>query len=277
MKRNFNVYILIVLFLFVFAPIVNSQSTNTAGNVSVSEERTPIMTTIDEGTSDTSPDTRTTTVPNNTTTTPNNTTTTTKPNNTTTTTTPRVTVSQEDRLLSALRNNPQNADAYYNLLEYYRENGNRRQRIQIAARAITQLGSTPGLNSIIADEYRFLGETERALVYYQNAIKLDPTIHSVYYRMGLVLMKIPKYHEAEVAFKAALYFLDNTQTAETDKAAAKAQYLYNLGLCYENREEYKKAEYYYTQAIEYDTAKALDKASSNLERIRELLKSKPTN
>ncbi len=180
-----------------------------------------------------------------------------------TTVAPKPPLSSEQRLLKRIGNNPQDSGAYYALLKLYSIQGQHIKRIRLASQAIRNLGEKSDLYQIIGDEYKLLKDYNKALIAYQKAVQLNPTGANTYNRLGLALLKLSRFNQAEVAFKAAVYYIGR------GSAIAKGTYINNLGVSYEARQEYKTAARYYKQSLSYYPSYA--KAKSNLERMMEIL------
>ena len=186
-----------------------------------------------------------------------------KPVKPVTTVTPTPVISQEESYLNRLNKDPQNSSAYYSLLKLYNIQGKHFKRIRIASQAIRNLGEKSNLYQIIGDEYKLLKDYNKALIAYQKAVQLNPTGANTYNRLGLVLLKLSRFNQAEVAFKAAVYYMGN------GSAIAKGTYINNLGVSYESRQNYKMAARYFKQSLSYYPS--YGKAKSNYDRVTEIL------
>jgi tetratricopeptide (TPR) repeat protein len=170
----------------------------------------------------------------------------------------------ESAFLKAIDENPKNEDAYNQLMKLYNNQGKRKERLKIALRAIQNLGGNSTLYVIVGDENKALGENTKALISYQFALKLDPANANLYNRMGLCLLKLDSFHQAEAAFRAALYF------GGGDGPQMRGVYYNNLAVCYEWRKDLPGAYKLFQKAVslypEYDVA------NSNVARISEELR-----
>lgn len=165
----------------------------------------------------------------------------------------------EQQYLSAIQANSRDTAAYNALLNLYNTQNRHKDRIQIALQAIKNLGDNADLYIIVGDEYKNLGDYAKSLVSYQFALKMQPNNANIYNRMGLTLLKLSNFHQAEAAFRAAVVF------AGEGNAGAKGIYLNNLGVSFEARKEYDQAAYYFKQALRYNPT--YTKASDNLARV----------
>lgn len=169
----------------------------------------------------------------------------------------------EQKYLAAIQSNPRDAAAYNALLNIYRVQNRHNDRIRVALEAIRNLGDNADLYTIVGDEYKTIGDYSRSLTSYQFALKLQPNNANIYNRMGLVLLKLSNYHQAESAFRAAVLFIGESN------ASAKGIYLNNLGVSFEARKDYAQAAYYFKLALKYNPNYA--KASENLARVNGFL------
>lgn len=172
-------------------------------------------------------------------------------------------VSLEKQYLDALDANPKNAQAYWGLLKLYKSAGKEDSRIKIALKAIQYLGDDPELYAIIGDTYKDKGDFSKSLSYYQMALKIDPVSSVLYNRMGLTLLKMENYHQAEVAFKAAIFFVGN------ENNVAKGRYYNNLGVSFEARQDHDMAAVFFKKALKFDPTHPY--ALSNLQRVENTL------
>ncbi len=90
----------------------------------------------------------------------------------------------------------------------------------------------------------FLGETQKALEAYENAIRLDPENPVGWNQFGRLKKRVGKIDEAESAFQAVLHLGGETENKELIAIAYG-----NLGLIYGSRGELEKAEKYLLTAL----------------------------
>ncbi|OHD53298.1 MAG: hypothetical protein A2014_06365 [Spirochaetes bacterium GWF1_49_6] len=171
--------------------------------------------------------------------------------------------SLEKQYLDAIDANPKNAQAYWGLLKLYKASGKEDSLIKIALKAIQYLGDDPELYAIIGDTYKDKGDFSKSLSYYQMALKISPISSGLYNRMGLTLLKMENYHQAEVAFKAAIFFVGN------ENNVAKGRYYNNLGVSFEARQDHEMAAVFFKKALKLDPSHPY--ALSNLQRIENSL------
>jgi tetratricopeptide (TPR) repeat protein len=171
------------------------------------------------------------------------------------------TVSPEQRLLNAIASNPRNESAYMELIRLYGSQGRYSDRIRITLQALQNLGDSANLYMIVGDDYRILGDFSKSLVSYQFALRLAPTGSDIYNRMGLTLLRLSNFHQAEAAFRGAVFFSSDT------RPVAKGVYLNNLGVSFEAREEFESAANFFREALRYYPS--YDKAQDNLRRVEQ--------
>lgn len=137
---------------------------------------------------------------------------------------------KESDLRRILRKDPQNIDAYVDLIKIA-ETSNIAS--QVATEAINNVGSKSVIYTELGNTYMRLEDFNSAVSAYQQSLALNPLSTTAYNRLGLALLKINYYRQAEVAFKAAASLSRNN--------ASKALYLTNLALVFENLKLYKDA------------------------------------
>ncbi|OHD54533.1 MAG: hypothetical protein A2Y33_05045 [Spirochaetes bacterium GWF1_51_8] len=177
------------------------------------------------------------------------------------------TQSLEQQYLEAISANPKNAQAYWGLLKLYKAPGKEDSRIKIALKAIQFLGDDPELYAIIGDTYKDKGDFSKSISYYQLSLKIDPSSSVLYNRIGLTLLKMEYYHQAEVAFKAAIFYVGN------ENNVAKGRYYNNLGVSFEARLEHELASANFKKALKLDPTHPF--ALSNLQRVENALSQLP--
>lgn len=165
----------------------------------------------------------------------------------------------ENRLLDMIEKNPKNPEPYFTLIRYYTTKEMRKERLKIAIKYIQNIGGNSFMYQIIGDENRLAGEYSKALVSYQYALRLSPNNAALYNRIGLVLLKLENFNQAEAAFKAAIYFGAN------DNNMNKAAYYNNLGVSYEAMGDIENAIKHFKVAVKlYPTYQT---ALDNLKRL----------
>ncbi len=165
----------------------------------------------------------------------------------------------ENRLLDMIEKNPKNPEPYFTLIRYYTSKEMRKERLKIAIKYIQNIGGNSFMYQIIGDENRLAGEYSKALVSYQYALRLSPNNAALYNRIGLVLLKLENFNQAEAAFKAAIYFGAN------DNNMNKAAYYNNLGVSYEAMGDIENAIKHFKVAVKlYPTYQT---ALDNLKRL----------
>ncbi len=176
---------------------------------------------------------------------------------------PKPQVSRESLLLNKLSANSKDGKTYDDLLNYYRQTGQRKMRIRMAIKAIQNVGGHLSWYKDLGDDYKAIGDYEKSLAAFQVALRIVPTSAMIYNRIGLVLLKLSHFYQSEVAFKAALYF-------DRSKApSVQGVYLNNLGVSYEARNDFKEAYTYYQKAVHIYPA--YQKAKDNLANVAKLI------
>ncbi len=171
--------------------------------------------------------------------------------------------SDEMRLLTAIDANPKKADSYNRLIMYYYSQGKHKERLKIALRAIQNMGRTAYWCEIVGDENKFLGDFQNALISYQFAIMLIPTDADIYNRIGLILLKMSNFNQAETAFKASIFLSSNEAYAD------KSVYYNNLALAVEAMHDLQSAYKYIQIAVKYNPGYAA--AQDNALRIKNVM------
>jgi tetratricopeptide (TPR) repeat protein len=174
-------------------------------------------------------------------------------------------VSEEARLLAQVEANSKSLTVYTYLMQYYANQGKHKERLRIALRAIQNVGGSANLYLIVGDENKFLGDFPKALISYQFALRILPTDPNIYNRIGLVLLKLSNFNQAESAFKASVFF----GSAET--GATKGVFYNNLGVAYEAMHDLKGAYKNFQISLKYYPGYTT--ASDNMVRVRNTLKS----
>jgi tetratricopeptide (TPR) repeat protein len=174
-------------------------------------------------------------------------------------------VSEEARLLAQVEANSKNPAVYNYLMLYYANLGKHKERLKIALRAIQNIGGSANLYLIVGDENKFLGDFSKALISYQFALKILPADPNIYNRIGLVLLKLSNFNQAEAAFKASVFF------GSAEAGATKGVFYNNLGVAYEAMHDLKNAYKNFQISLKYYPGYTT--ASDNLVRVRDNLKS----
>ncbi len=170
---------------------------------------------------------------------------------------------EETRLLTAIEANPKSAELYNRLIRYYNNQGKHKERLKTALKAIQNIGRTVNWCLIVGDENKYLGDFQNALISYQFALMLLPSDPEIYNRIGLILLKLSNFNQAEAAFKAAIFFSSN------EGPASKSIYYNNLGISYEGLHDIPTAYKYFQISVKYYPA--FTTAQDNVKRVKELL------
>ncbi len=172
-------------------------------------------------------------------------------------------ISEENRLLAAIDANPKRGDLYNRLIIYYYNSGKHKERMKTALRAIQNIGRTVDWCMVVGDENKYMGDYQNALISYQFALMLLPTEPGIYNSIGLMLLKMSNFNQAESAFKAAIFFGVN------NPAADKSIFYNNLAMAVESIHELQEAYKYYQVALKFYPSYTA--AQQNAARVKNLL------
>ncbi|SFB78812.1 Tetratricopeptide repeat-containing protein [Brevinema andersonii] len=144
----------------------------------------------------------------------------------------------EDVFQKQIIRNPQNLEAY---IEYINSLKNSSKITEIGNKAIENIGEKASIYTAMGNAYTNANDIRRAISVYRKAIWLNPRSATSYNRLGLALLKLNLYRQAEVAFKAAISLSDNNN--------AKANYYAYLGLVLESSKEINDSEAAFKSAL----------------------------
>ncbi len=131
-----------------------------------------------------------------------------------------------------LQKNPASIDAYVGLIGL----ADTRTLINsIGKEAIEATGQRSAIYTALGDAYIGAQDYNNAVNSYRSAINLNPRSATTYNKLGLALMHISYYRQAEVAFKSAIAFVP------TRNINSRLIYLTNLSIVFENLKDYTKA------------------------------------
>ncbi|MGL5253767.1 MAG: tetratricopeptide repeat protein [Brevinema sp.] len=99
--------------------------------------------------------------------------------------------------------------------------------------AIATYGERFDIHTAIGDAYFAVRDSRRAVNSFRRAQSLNPRSATGYNRLGLALLRIGNYRQAEVSFKAAASYTGNIN--------ARAGYLASLGQALENSKDNQRA------------------------------------
>ncbi|MGL5955457.1 MAG: tetratricopeptide repeat protein [Brevinema sp.] len=137
----------------------------------------------------------------------------------------------ELELRRMIQQNPQNAQAYADLIEL---SETREQVLRIGNEALNAVGPSFLIQTAMGNAYMKAQDYNSAVNSYRTAISLNPRSATGFNRLGLALMRIGYFHQAEVSFKSAIAYSPNN-------SQANLIYKTHLGLVFENLKEYDKA------------------------------------
>lgn len=137
---------------------------------------------------------------------------------------------------ATIKEEPESYRAYSNLATYYFERADYREAIKYYIRCLGFRNSTQDHYNL-ANCYRMIGDRHRAIDEFHKAIEIDPTYSEVYNNLGLTLMELGRYDEAETVLNKALFYGKNDRSVYE-----------NLGVLYDARGKYDNALEYYRKA-----------------------------
>ncbi len=137
----------------------------------------------------------------------------------------------EVELRRRIQRNPSDMQAYAELIEL---STTRAQIVQVGNEAIAAVGQRFQIHTALGNAYMNARDYNGAVNSYRTAIGLNPKSATGYNRLGLALMRISYFRQAEVAFRAAMAY-------STPNTAVYLSYKSHLAIVYENLKEYDKA------------------------------------
>ncbi|MGL4677590.1 MAG: tetratricopeptide repeat protein [Brevinema sp.] len=137
----------------------------------------------------------------------------------------------EVELRRTIQQNPRNIQAYADLIEL----ATTRDRIlKVGNEALNAVGSSFLIQTAMGNAYMKAQDYNSAINAYRIAVSLNPRSATGFNRLGLALMRISYFRQAEVSFNAAIAYSPNN-------SQANLIYKTHLGLVFENLKEYDKA------------------------------------
>ncbi len=137
----------------------------------------------------------------------------------------------ENELRKTLQQNPKNITAYEKLIMLATT---REQVMKVGNEALSAIGSRAQIHTAMGNAYMNAKDFNNAVNSYRVAISLNPRSATAFNRLGLALLRIGYYHQAEVAFKSAIsYSKINTQ--------ANLMYQTHLAIAFENQKDLESA------------------------------------
>ncbi|MGL4393742.1 MAG: tetratricopeptide repeat protein [Brevinema sp.] len=118
-------------------------------------------------------------------------------------------------------------------IERIKEAKSKEELLKIEKDFISKVGIRSSLYAEMGTAYMGLNENTLAVAAYQQALSLNSMSSTIYNRLGLALMKIGYWRQAETSFKAAL--------ALTSNPSSRVIYLNNLALTFESLQQFKDA------------------------------------
>ena len=120
-----------------------------------------------------------------------------------------------DHYMNAIRIEPKNPEAYYNLAMYYQNSGRYKKALQTYGKGLKVIDSTLQhfiYNSAFVYE-NYLNKPDSALVYYQNVINYFPDDYRVYFRMGQCYEDLGQEKKAMASYDMCLKVNPNYEEA----------------------------------------------------------------
>jgi len=151
------------------------------------------------------------------------------------------------QLEEAIRLDPRNVNAHYELGEAYMESGRYTDAAREFQFIISNLGRDESkAHNGLARAYQYLGQFDKAEREYRCAIELEPKEPNLYYNLGHLYYSTQRYAEAVEQFDKALN-LDPPNRVEI---------YYNKGLAYYQQGNYTAAIRQYDEALKLDSSRA---------------------
>ena len=137
----------------------------------------------------------------------------------------------ENELRKMIQQNPKNITAYEKLILLA---PTREQIMKVGNEALTAIGTRSQLHTAMGNAYMNAKDFNNAVNSYRIAVSLNPRSATSFNRLGLALLRIGYYHQAEVAFKSAIaYSRLNTPS--------NLMYQSYLAITFENQKNYENA------------------------------------
>jgi len=141
---------------------------------------------------------------------------------------------------STAKAQPYSSKAYSNLAFHYFSQNKFKTAIKYYLKCLS-ISNTAKDRYNLANCYRKIGDYKRAVSEYYQAIDIEDGFAEVYNNLGLSLIEIGKYDEAEKVLKKGLYYSKND-----------SYLMENLGLLYDLKGDYDNAEKYMLNSIKLD-------------------------
>ena len=145
----------------------------------------------------------------------------------------------ENELRKTIQQNPKNIAAYEKLIMLATT---REQVMKVGNEALTAIGSRTQIHTAMGNAYMNASDFNNAVNSYRVAISLNPRSATSFNRLGLALLRIGYYHQAEVAFKSAVAYSPlNTPS--------NLMYQSYLAVAFENQKDYENAKKVITKVL----------------------------
>lgn len=145
----------------------------------------------------------------------------------------------ENELRKILLQNPKNITAYEKLILL---STTREQIMKVGNEALTAIGTRSQLHTAMGNAYMNARDFNNAVNSYRTALSLNPRSATSFNRLGLALLRIGYFHQAEVAFKSAIAYSRLNTTSNL-------MYQTYLGIAFENQKDYKNANKVISQVL----------------------------
>ena len=145
----------------------------------------------------------------------------------------------ENELRKTIQQNPKNIAAYEKLIMLATT---REQVMKVGNEALAAIGSRAQIHTAMGNAYMNANDFNNAVNSYRVAISLNPRSATTFNRLGLALLRIGYFYQAEVAFKSAISY---------SRLNTPSNLLYQtyLGISYENQKDYESAKKVITQVL----------------------------
>ena len=153
----------------------------------------------------------------------------------------------ENELRKMIQQNPKNIAAYEKLILLA---PTREQIMKVGNEALTSIGSRSQLHTAMGNAYMNAKDYNNAVNSFRMAISLNPRSATSFNRLGLALLRIGYFHQAEVAFQSAIAYSKLNTTANL-------MYQTHLAISYENQKDFESTKKIITQVLSINPNLAL--------------------
>ena len=153
----------------------------------------------------------------------------------------------ENELRKMIQQNPKNIAAYEKLILLA---PTREQIMKVGNEALTAIGTRSQLHTAMGNAYMNAKDFNNAVNSYRIAVSLNPRSATSFNRLGLALLRIGYYHQAEVAFHSAVAYSRLNTTSNL-------MYQVHLAIAFENQKDLESAKKVVNQVLSVNPNLAL--------------------